>query len=502
MLADAVKSWEYLVLYVAAATIVSAVVVNFAGYQARRERPVEREHSVVATPTITLFFVAIYVLARFDLGRLTLSPDADICARLAGSGLVAFAAVINVAGRIALGRHWSDQVEMLEQHRLVRSWPFSWSRHPLYGSPVVLATGIGLLAVNPLVQRLLRLPEHGADAAATDARSSRQDRPRTARMHAGLGGVSCAPGHDAAFGGAHARALVRDGAGRLPHGLPDQACRDRRVRSPGGGGTVACRALLAAGCCFPDEPHRCLSGHAHSEARATVIGQHVVSDAIAWLCALLIAVLIHRWRFRNRFAATFEKLSAGYFLSLSAGGLLGAFGFGTWNAHLSGQPGIGKSILGGLVGAILLVEIYKRRHGIHGSTGVVLAVPLAVGVALGRLGCFEAGLADFTYGTATQRPWAVDLGDGVPRHPVQLYESVSMAATAILVTLGLARRSRWALESGFYIVVGIYAAQRFAWEFLKPYGPLIGPLNLFHVLCTLLIAYAILMVTLARSQTT
>ena len=38
-----------------------------------------------------------------------------------------------------------------------------------------------------------------------------------------------------------------------------------------------------------------------------------------------------------------------------------------------------------------------------------------------------AGLPDRTYGTPTSLPWAVDLGDGVGRHPVQVYESASMA---------------------------------------------------------------------------
>jgi hypothetical protein len=46
-----------------------------------------------------------------------------------------------------------------------------------------------------------------------------------------------------------------------------------------------------------------------------------------------------------------------------------------------------------------------------------------------------------------------------------------------------------------------YAAQRFCWEFLKPYAPVFGPLNLFHLICLGLIAYALRMTTtLARTQ--
>jgi prolipoprotein diacylglyceryltransferase len=63
----------------------------------------------------------------------------------------------------------------------------------------------------------------------------------------------------------------------------------------------------------------------------------------------------------------------------------------------------GKSIVGGLVGGWVAVERIKRRLGITVSTGDLFAVPLAVGIAIGRVGCFLAGLPDQTYGIATTR---------------------------------------------------------------------------------------------------
>jgi prolipoprotein diacylglyceryltransferase len=87
----------------------------------------------------------------------------------------------------------------------------------------------------------------------------------------------------------------------------------------------------------------------------------------------------------------------------------------------------------------------------------------------------------------------VDFGDGIHRHPVQLYESLSMALAALALGLAVWRRIPLIMSKGFYLAVGFYAVQRFAWEFLKPYGTLIGPLNLFHLLCLLLLAYAMFM---------
>lgn len=84
----------------------------------------------------------------------------------------------------------------------------------------------------------------------------------------------------------------------------------------------------------------------------------------------------------------------------------------------------GKSIVGGLVGGLIAVELVKRYLGEKRSTGDLLAVPLALGIAIGRIGCFLTGLDDYTYGAPTQLPWGVDFGDGIRRHPTQLYETV------------------------------------------------------------------------------
>jgi len=67
---------------------------------------------------------------------------------------------------------------------------------------------------------------------------------------------------------------------------------------------------------------------------------------------------------------------------------------------LLGSPG-GKTIVGGLLGGWLAVESAKRVSGIRSRTGDLFVIPLCVGIAVGRIGCFLAGLADDTYGRAT-----------------------------------------------------------------------------------------------------
>jgi prolipoprotein diacylglyceryltransferase len=141
------------------------------------------------------------------------------------------------------------------------------------------------------------------------------------------------------------------------------------------------------------------------------------------------------------------------------------------------SPG-GKTIVGGLLGGWLGVELIKRASGIRRRTGDLFALPLCVGIAVGRIGCFIAGLADDTCGKATQLPWAVDFGDGIGRHPVQLYEIVFLALLGFVVS------TKADLPEGarFRIFLCGYLAWRLAIDFLKP-QPLIAGLNLIQWAC-------------------
>ncbi len=183
-----------------------------------------------------------------------------------------------------------------------------------------------------------------------------------------------------------------------------------------------------------------------------------------------------------------------YAVTAGSGALCGAMFFGTANALLSGQHALGFSMVGGIAGAIAAIEAFKRFTGVSGSTGIVFAAPFAATVAVGRWGCFFSGLADFTYGTPTTVPWAVDFGDGVARHPVQLYESFAMAAMLVVLIQRFIARDRFWLSNGFYLTVGWYGLQRFVWEFFKPYATLLGPFNLFHFVCLGLVLYAAAMI--------
>jgi prolipoprotein diacylglyceryltransferase len=141
------------------------------------------------------------------------------------------------------------------------------------------------------------------------------------------------------------------------------------------------------------------------------------------------------------------------------------------------SPG-GKTIVGGLLGGWVAVELVKRASGIRSRTGDLFALPLCVGIAVGRIGCFMAGLADDTYGKPTHLPWGVDFGDGVARHPVQLYEILFLAILGVIVS----RPARWREGARFRIFLAGYLTWRLAIDFLKP-QPHVAGLNLIQWAC-------------------
>jgi phosphatidylglycerol:prolipoprotein diacylglycerol transferase len=226
---------------------------------------------------------------------------------------------------------------------------------------------------------------------------------------------------------------------------------------------------------------------------------HTVFDLIAWASGALIGYGVRR---RYLAAGTLSgfKLSQHpvYIIAVALCSGVGALVAGGGNMALADLPPLGHSVAGAIVGGIIGAEGYKLARGIKGSTGLVFVAPLAAGIAIGRWGCFLAGLPDYTYGTPTALPWGVDFGDGISRHPVQLYESLAMVGffAWFLLALERGRRSEspsLLLRGSFYALVGFYAAQRFVWEFLKPYPKVLGPFDIFHFLMFGLFAYSLWM---------
>jgi prolipoprotein diacylglyceryltransferase len=160
-------------------------------------------------------------------------------------------------------------------------------------------------------------------------------------------------------------------------------------------------------------------------------------------------------------------------------------------SHLEWWLG-GQSIVGGLLGGWIGVEAGKAMAGVKDRTGDDFVRPVLLGIVIGRLGCFLAGLHDGTYGLATSLPWGADFGDGIPRHPTQLYELL-LALAALLAYPVWSRKLAVVPGLAFRLFMLAYLAWRLLIDALKPV-PFVYPLGLSGIQWVCLASIAVIAV--------
>ncbi|GAA3642463.1 prolipoprotein diacylglyceryl transferase [Flavivirga jejuensis] len=147
-----------------------------------------------------------------------------------------------------------------------------------------------------------------------------------------------------------------------------------------------------------------------------------------------------------------------------------------------------KTIMGGLFGGLLGVEIAKKCIGETQSSGDLFVFPIILGIFIGRIGCFLSGINEFTYGIETTSVFGMDLGDRILRHPLALYELVFL----IILFLCLKQiKNTAALKSGvlFKWFMILYFTFRFFIEFLKPNVFYLFGLSTIQILCLICLLY-------------
>jgi phosphatidylglycerol:prolipoprotein diacylglycerol transferase len=163
----------------------------------------------------------------------------------------------------------------------------------------------------------------------------------------------------------------------------------------------------------------------------------------------------------------------------------------------------GGVFYGGLIGAVGVALWYMRRHGLPiWTTCDVFAPGIALGHAVGRLGCLMAGCC---YGKPTTLPWGITFTDpfaaanvgtplGIALHPTQLYEAG--AELAILAVLLLSeRRGRAFPGRTFWIYIFLYGVSRFIIEMFRgdERGMVFGVLSTSQFISVLIVPISVAM---------
>jgi len=154
-----------------------------------------------------------------------------------------------------------------------------------------------------------------------------------------------------------------------------------------------------------------------------------------------------------------------------------------WTQWLFSRGGL--TWYGGLLGGTIAALLGARIAKVPILTLVNLASPtLAVGQALGRIGCFLVG---DDYGRVTDRPWGIAFPEGLPPtlepvHPTMLYETGWLGLAGLWLWR---RRERSPFLFGEYLVLA--GVGRLWIEMLRLNPPLLGPLSNAQVIASVCI---------------
>ncbi len=215
----------------------------------------------------------------------------------------------------------------------------------------------------------------------------------------------------------------------------------------------------------------------------------------------------------RRFAELGRSPDLAWELGVAAlvGGVVGArvyFLIQHWDevrGDLVGQVFAGTGLVwyGGLLGGALAVEAWAAHRRALGSwlLGAVTA-PLALGYAIGRIGCQLSGDGD--YGIRSDLPWAMAYPQGtVPTtervHPTPIYETLTMGLVAAVLWVLRDHVAPTKLFAWYLVLAG---SERFLVEFIRRNSPVIAGLTAAQLtaLALSLVGAAILLASRARSR--
>lgn len=212
---------------------------------------------------------------------------------------------------------------------------------------------------------------------------------------------------------------------------------------------------------------------------------------------IAFAFIARRWQ--GDVTGLDDRQRTGILLVAIGGSIGGAYAFeliadmNHWAAALAPgsdapdrMPIGGRTVLGGILGGWIAVEIAKRAFRIRQPTGDTFALPLAIALAFGRLGCVGAGCCMGR--VCDPHAFASIDATGTPHIPVPMLESMFHFVAAIV--LAVAVRRGWWVGRRLAMYVTVYAVVRFTLEHWRMNPPVVAGLTYYQLLALVVFALA------------
>jgi prolipoprotein diacylglyceryltransferase len=219
---------------------------------------------------------------------------------------------------------------------------------------------------------------------------------------------------------------------------------------------------------------------------------HLITDYIS----IFVGIQVYFLFFRKQ-SHTNESQKIIYIIGALIGALIGSRLLAALeNPYLFLHPPtllyyyLNKTIIGGIAGGIIGIEITKKILKIKENTGDTVVIPLMVAIIIGRIGCQMVGVADGTIGIPCDYVWCFKQGDEFARHPLPLYEIIELL---ILLPFFYYALQKKLFRQGFLFraFIIIYFGTRFLLEYIKDTNPLIASLSAIQIVCLSFVFYYI-----------
>jgi prolipoprotein diacylglyceryltransferase len=224
----------------------------------------------------------------------------------------------------------------------------------------------------------------------------------------------------------------------------------------------------------------------------------IIADILWYISGFLAWYLSYKYYFKKHlvsipFRNLEEKLF--YYLWILAWAMFFAWFVSTLDWYLLKwfPDGIvlSKTVAWAIAGWVISSEIIKKIYNHDFNRGVLFVPSLTIWIIVGRVGAFLIWLRDNTHGLETTLPWWYDYGDGILRHPSQIYEIIVLLTILIIFIIWIKYKKDWWITNWFFIFTLLYFTYRFLVWFVMPYSHFWFGMNTIQVVSVGMIIYSV-----------
>ena len=126
-----------------------AVAVKFFEYYFKKQTVQKKKGSMFSTLAMTFFVIVMFNFWVGSIGQINIQDEIlQYIYFVFGIILCTVGVIWHIKSKIDIGRFWSDEIEIKENHTIIQSGAYKYARHPMYASLLLWCWGAGFITFN------------------------------------------------------------------------------------------------------------------------------------------------------------------------------------------------------------------------------------------------------------------------------------------------------------------------------------------------------------------